>query len=153
VEFCAETFGAKPLYGYYDPDQIETEETFDLIWCGSVFTHLDAPRWEAFLRLLTSLLRPYGLLILTTAGRMREKEIAWLPDETHQAFEAEGFGYAEYPDMPGYGQSLCSLLWALRQVEPFPLQVVMASENAWGGQDVIACQREPGLEAVSKPSA
>ena len=41
VDFCVEAFGAAPLYSHEDPDQIETDATFGLIWCDSLFTHLD----------------------------------------------------------------------------------------------------------------
>ena len=35
VDFCAETFGATPLYGKERPGEIELLEQYDLIWCGS----------------------------------------------------------------------------------------------------------------------
>ena len=61
VEFCAETFGATPVYGKEDPADIELG-TYDLIWCGSLVTHVDAPRWDDFLDLFENALEPGGLL-------------------------------------------------------------------------------------------
>ena len=42
VDFCAEAFGATPLYSDEEPERIETEATFGLIWCDSLFSHLEA---------------------------------------------------------------------------------------------------------------
>jgi SAM-dependent methyltransferase len=147
VDFCADTFGATPIYGSYDPAEIEVGETFDLIWCGSVFTHLDAPRWNGFLDLLTPLLRPRGLLVFTTTGHGYLESVRrgdggnWFPLEQAGDFPTAGFAYAEYPHIPGYGQFLCSVPWALEKLERLPLRVVMATEDCWAHQDVIACVR------------
>ena len=35
---------------------------FDLIWCGSLLTHLDQPMWVRFLQLFRSVLAPGGIL-------------------------------------------------------------------------------------------
>ena len=43
VDFCAETFGAKKAYSDINFGQIVLSEKFDLIWCGSLLTHLDIP--------------------------------------------------------------------------------------------------------------
>ncbi|MGR8932191.1 MAG: class I SAM-dependent methyltransferase [Gammaproteobacteria bacterium] len=49
VAFCHKTFGARPLKGFEDLNQIQVDEKFDLIWVGSVFTHLPPDRWRDFL--------------------------------------------------------------------------------------------------------
>src|SRR5207302_10524500 len=41
VEFCSRTFGASPLYSKSDFREVEIDGEFDLIWCGSLLTHLD----------------------------------------------------------------------------------------------------------------
>src|SRR3954467_990164 len=52
VDFCAETFGATPVYSAERPEEIRLPGSFDLIWCGSLFTHFDRDRWPGFLDLL-----------------------------------------------------------------------------------------------------
>ena len=42
---------------------------FDLIWVGSLLTHLDNDHWSAFLKVFSTALRDRGLLIFTTHGR------------------------------------------------------------------------------------
>ena len=69
VEFCAATFGATPVYGREDPADVEIDAPYELIWCGSLFTHLPPERWEGFLALFERALVPGGLLVFTTHGR------------------------------------------------------------------------------------
>ena len=47
VEFCAERLGAVPVMSSEDPADIRLAGEFDLIWCGSLLTHLDSGRWPA----------------------------------------------------------------------------------------------------------
>ena len=69
VDFCAATFGATPVYGREDPADVEIDAPYELIWCGSLFTHLPPERWEGFLALFERALAPGGLLVFTTHGR------------------------------------------------------------------------------------
>jgi SAM-dependent methyltransferase len=163
VDFCAETFGAKPIYSVEDPGRIELPGQYDLIWCGSLFTHLNAPRWQGFLELFEEALRPYGLLVFTTAGRYtaemarRGKARFWWTESMLASYDQTGFGYDEYEarikdeiGIATYGQSLSSLRWVMQQLEELALlRVVVAGERAWGAQDAIACEKglNPGLGA------
>lgn len=69
VKFCEETFGAVPVRGYQDLDRIELNEKYDVIWVGSVFTHLPAERWTEFIAFFERNLAPNGLLVFTVHGR------------------------------------------------------------------------------------
>jgi SAM-dependent methyltransferase len=153
VDFCAETFAATPIYSSEDPNEIELHDDFDLIWCGSLVTHLDKPRWADFLELFHRSLRPHGLLLFTTAGRFAAERFRREPTGFEdpafvERFDAEGFSYTEYQakvkDHVGirtYGQSLSSLGWVLEYIEKQGLfGVVHASEKSWGEMDVIACE-------------
>src|SRR5260370_28242185 len=58
VDYCAKTFGARPLYSDENPANIAIEaNSFDLIWVGSLLTHLRADRWRDFLGLFERSLR------------------------------------------------------------------------------------------------
>src|SRR5437016_1194151 len=43
VGFCAREFGAVPVHSSTDFDQLSIVQSFDIIWCGSLVTHLNAP--------------------------------------------------------------------------------------------------------------
>src|SRR5262245_27701876 len=63
VDFCASTFGAQGVYSDDNLDTVHLDDGFDLIWVGSLFTHLPDARWPAFLKFLADRLAPEGLLV------------------------------------------------------------------------------------------
>jgi SAM-dependent methyltransferase len=176
VDFCAETLGATPLYSAEDPRDIPLENSFDLIWCGSLLTHLDAERWSQFLELFGSRLTPGGVMAFTTNGphtaellrigtQTRDlddpadsrptpteaeqrfmrlaREYFPLPQESKermlQDYASSGFGYTDYGDIDGYGQSVSSPAWVCRTMERFgDLRLVTYIEQGWDLQDVVA---------------
>lgn len=56
---------------------------------------------------------------------------------------AEGFGYANYPDTPGYGISISQPTWIRALVgRETALQVLAIHESAWNQhQDAVVCSR------------
>ncbi len=150
VEFCARTFGATPAYSSDDADEIELPGRYDLIWVGSLFSHLDAPRWNSFLRMLTRHLEPGGVLVFTTLGRTITDEIHagarqfQIPnvDEVLATYEREGFAYADYVGQSGYGIALVRPWWVCRELEKLPeIEIAAYMEGGWKGrQDAAACR-------------
>ena len=71
VFFCAQEFRVKPLY-FKEPDIWDYSTVpfsrYDVIWLGSVFTHLSQAYTAEMLKMLVKLLKPGGLLIFTTHG-------------------------------------------------------------------------------------
>jgi SAM-dependent methyltransferase len=156
VDFCAGTFGAVPVYSNADPGRIELEGDFDLIWCGSLLTHVDAQLWDGFLDLFESRLAPEGVLVFTTHGRriahllrVGAKEFPGLGPQRSERmlelFDRSGFGYQERMDGTGYGISLASPSWVCARLETKPSwRVVLYQEMGWSHtQDVVACYRKP----------
>src|SRR5438128_2640807 len=103
VDFCAEKLGARPVYR---ADDLEGE--FDLIWCGSLLTHLPLESWRGWLDLFEAHLAPYGVLVFTVQGR----RVFYLLDkgvEDHGVdpkrlladYAAQGSGYENYPGQDG----------------------------------------------------
>ena len=153
VDFCARAFGALAIYSHVDPEKVEIPGSFDLIWCGSLLTHLGADKWDGFLALLHDALEPGGLLVLTTHGRrdartlrrfgMTDEQIAQMMD----TLEAEGFAYSGYEGSSSWGIALATPEWARARVAAVPgLRVAGYVESGWDApaprQDVIAAVRE-----------
>jgi SAM-dependent methyltransferase len=173
VDFCAEHFGAKAAYGREHPAEVETEDKFDLIWCGSLLSHLDVPGWREFLDFFQSVLVPQGVLVFTTLGRsiaaqLRDPERGHLifpnapADEILRGFDEADFGYGEYvlPDdfrrslsMPDrYGIAVAHPAWTCAEVAKRPnLQLIAYMENRWSGQDVVACMAVDGVTMEANP--
>jgi SAM-dependent methyltransferase len=153
VDFCAQTFGATPVYSHEDPDRIPVYDRFDLVWCGSLLTHVDAFAWPRFLRFFNQCVAPGGLFVFTVHGResvqwVREGKcnysLADVPAILNE-YDRDGFGFQVYPahPLPGYGISLSSPSWVANQViEMTDLRLVLYLESGWDNhQDVVICQR------------
>ena len=68
VQFCVRTFGAQPAYSSVNLDEVELGKKFDLIWCGSLVTHLNERDIVALFRLFARHLTLGGLAVFTTHG-------------------------------------------------------------------------------------
>lgn len=153
VDFCARLFGATPVYSSEDLRQIRLDGTFDLIWCGSLLTHVNQDCWVALLELFNSVLAPDGILLFTTHGRriaylLREQSLdvglpGELVDGTLKDYERDGFGYRDYVTQRNYGISLASPSWVCRQLERLSsLRLLTYTEAGWYyHQDAVGCQR------------
>jgi SAM-dependent methyltransferase len=159
VDFCAEVFGATPVYSEEDPAHVQIASPFDLIWCGSLFTHLDDERWRHWLDRFHSLLSVGGVLVFTAHGRhtvaaMREPDVvldpAGLPREYGvtnadiaailNGYEREGFGFAPYEEAERFGISASSPSWVMRELGASHFRVVTYVESGWDShQDVVGC--------------
>lgn len=152
VAFCAERFGAEPVVSNTDVDAIPLPGGFDLIWCGSLFTHLPAGQCISFLRLFQRSLAPGGLLVLTlhgpsygnaisdgreTTGLTRDQEKSLLVE-----YRESGFGYVDYPGQSGYGFSLTHPSFVRAHFLTPAWRLVRHREQGWNKrQDVVVLQK------------
>lgn len=154
VDFCVRQFGARGVYSTVAPTADLFAERYDLIWVGSLLTHLDVPRWPVFLDLLHELLAPGGLLVLTTHGelvaeRIRLGELYGYPEAAAKQlltdYEERGFGYMAVPGGVDYGFSVSKPQWVTeRLLRHDDLRLVAYTEALWANhQDVVAVVRRP----------
>ena len=152
VDFCAATFAATGVYSANPVTDVEAPTDHDLVWVGSLLTHLDAHRWPELLGWLRDRLRPGGLLVVTTHGAEVAERMAAGDDYALGAdglasvlrdHAATGFGYAPYPWDPGYGVSLSERGWVLGTATSVAgLELVSQHETAWADHhDVITLRR------------
>ncbi|HEV3211159.1 MAG TPA: class I SAM-dependent methyltransferase [Chthoniobacterales bacterium] len=142
VDFCAKAFGAAPVYSDANFSRLVFGTRFDLIWVGSLFTHMSAERWTTLLKLFRSVLTEDGMAVFSTHGseaerRLREGETRFYglePERIAKILEehgAHGFGYSDYRKSPGYGVSLSSPEWVSFQVTALGFEPVLYLKNAW----------------------
>lgn len=153
LDLCAEAFGARAVMSDLDPTKIVLDETYDLIWCGSLFTHVGSDMWDTLLTLFDSVLRPGGLLVFTAYGRdtaalvrSGENLLDLDPqsaDHVLREYDEKGFGFAaDYQPETDHGDALAARHWVTRTLDRFPsLRLLLYTERAWLGQDVIACEK------------
>ena len=154
VDFCASTFGATPVYSAADLGKVPLHGEFDLIWCGSLMTHIHADQWRALLKVFADHLREPGLLLFTTHGRFHARRLRsgqtklglsdWAAGAVLSDYDQAGFGFQSYPGQEGYGISLSAAPWVCEQVLATEgLRLVAYQERGWSDhQDVVACVKD-----------
>ncbi len=117
VDFCAAELGAVAAYSRPELDGLELEARFDLVWCGSLVTHLPAHRTRQLLRFFARHLAPGGALLFSihgefVAGRMRTgKDYGSRQEQVQAALDAfshDAYGFVPNPRQEDYGISLTS---------------------------------------------
>ena len=111
VDFCTGVFGAIPEMSNRDFTKLSTSRKFDLIWCGSLITHIDEAAATHLLRFFHNHLAPGGVCVFTTHGQIaadwirKDPHTFGLTEDAQQQlvsrFYESGYGYADYPN--GHG--------------------------------------------------
>ncbi len=107
MQFVAQTFGVEVLPSHADPDRFTPAQRFDFIWVASLFSHLPAMLFDAWLEKLLGLLTERGVLCFSVRDSSLLPPARALPDagllydaisENH-ALDAEIYGttYADEP--------------------------------------------------------
>ena len=153
IDFCARKFGARPVISQVEAEKVQLFKEFDLIWCGSLLTHLAKEKCASFIQLFQRLLRPGGIVVFTTHGRcceielstgknrcgLNEQQIAKLL----QDYSRIGFGYVDYLAQSGYGISLALPSYVMANFVQHPeWRLLGYHEAGWDKrQDAIYLQR------------
>jgi SAM-dependent methyltransferase len=155
VEFCVETFGATPAYSIPIPSADLFADRYDLIFAGSLLTHVDVEQWDRLIELWHQLLAPDGLLVVTTHGELVAQRIraghrygyrTRALSRMLKAYDNFGFGFLEEPaGNPDYGITVARPDWTLsRLLRHSDFRVVLSSEALWTHhQDVTAVVKRP----------
>jgi SAM-dependent methyltransferase len=162
VEFCRTRLGVEGVVAPEDVDTFEFEHRFDLVFCGSLLTHLPRRRAVSVLRLIARSLTPGGIAVVTTHGRrsdvLQEHHFKYVDDRRYRraqrAAVATGFGYvgyeggfrsAHFGKQRRYGVALTRPSWTVRQLLRLDgVRVAGYHEMGWDAhQDVVCLQRSP----------
>jgi SAM-dependent methyltransferase len=118
LHFCEKHFDIAPVFSRQTFSRIQLQQNFDLIWCGSLITHLDENAAKKLLHFFYKHLNAGGVCVFTTHGQasvdwIREKKITYklsekARDKILAQFDRTGFGYVDYEHQPGYGVSVAS---------------------------------------------
>lgn len=157
VDFCAQQFGAKPVYSQPDLRELPFAAQFDLIWVGSLVTHLNEERWLRTLDCLIKWTKECGVIVFSTQGRTvtsllarGRRNVAENIDKPAllEEFARRGFAYQRYFESTpeeDYGFAATSPEWLMRQLQRYPDVIVRAYlEEAWGMQDVVILYKKGG---------
>jgi SAM-dependent methyltransferase len=165
VQFCVENFGGRDIAGDIPARR------FDLVWLGSVFTHLPEQVAEQLLQSLLASLRPAGVLVFTSQGRYsieRMKDYDWEKDdrpwmhyrvdrarfETIVAqYHKTGYGYVAHPGQENEGVCVAEPSWYSQRVLTSKelIQILFQEKGSANAQDVSAFMRTPLLGLSKSP--
>lgn len=100
VDFVAEAFGVHGIHSAYEPDAFRPGRTFDFIWVASLFSHLPARLFHAWLGRLAALLSPGGVLcfsvhdecLLAPGAALDDEGIHYLPMSEIEELDNRAYG-------------------------------------------------------------
>jgi SAM-dependent methyltransferase len=121
------------------------DEEFDLVWCGSVFTHLDEDRQDNWLKEIQRVLAPGGYLLVSIHGPN-----CWskLPRGTVARIRDRGFVFARTGGDEGIHPDWYQTAWHTREYvqqhwSRFVDVVAYIPQGFNGYQDVVVCVKRP----------
>ena len=159
VDFSAKVFDARAAYSVRDFRDLELGEKYDLIWVGSLITHLPAMQTRFLLAALGRHLSPNGVALVTLHGpnlipRLRDTGYGLPPGSAERViadFEQTGYGYGDYEggeDLYGvsltnenYGISLSSESWMKANLQDLGLELAHYEIQTWDNHHDIAVIR------------
>lgn len=148
IGFCAENLGVQVQRADISLRN-RLEQKFDLIWVGSLFTHVTEEYALHLLAYLSDHLTPIGVLVFTTHGpyvtnRVRTGEKAYGLEARErrnllQEFDESGYGFGAYPGRVDYGVSVCSAEKILGLMARTNLTPIFYESRGWvRHQDCVA---------------
>jgi hypothetical protein len=152
VRFCESSFDARTWVSSSTINKLEAPGTYDLIWLGSVITHLSSINTQFILDKMLSWTNIGGIIVMSFHGRFALQRqdggsFRYIHDAGWAIIKAEydriGFGYCDYEGQIGYGISVIKLSWMSSLVEArSDSRLVTLVETAWDAHhDIIAIQK------------
>jgi len=163
LTFCCDQFGVKTKASLEDFTKITFEAEFDLVFCGSLLTHLTQRDAEAALAMISRSLSPTGIAIVTFHGRhsshVQRHKWKYVEDELFHIAEdrvgTSGFGFVGYQGdvrdqlsaQAAYGVSLIKPRWPIVQLEAdSSIRILGYSERAWDDHQDVVIFGHPGVD-------
>ncbi|SFQ18844.1 class I SAM-dependent methyltransferase [Parafilimonas terrae] len=148
VEFQVEKFGVNGILSSEDPDAFHLTKQFDLIFVGSLFSHLPDETFGRWLQRIYDLLNDDGLLIFTVHDQslkenlfLQKQNIVFVPvSEEVNLLSKDGC-------LPGtqYGMTYVSEDYVNAQIQnlkPKPMQYRRFKKGMWELQDLYIISRK-----------
>jgi SAM-dependent methyltransferase len=145
--------------GCHDMGEGIPSDYYDLIWVGSVFTHLPQHKAVSLIANLKASLRPFGILIYTTHGRVTTANLEASNEDSQpnrygidnegagrliDSYHRTGFGYCDYPHQTNYGIAAGKPGWFIDRTSDERTLLLFAQERGWDThQDVLSFLRTP----------
>lgn len=157
LRFCRDTFSVETCESNQTFTGMDLQHKFELIWCGSLVTHLNEMSSVNLLRFLYAHLSDRGVCIVTTHG---QRTIDWIEsgrfnyglDVDSQTrlidqFNLGQFAYEDYPQQSGYGISTVSRSRFLEiALEAGDWSNTLFLEHGWDDHQDVYAFASPSLD-------
>lgn len=162
IKFCEEQFAAMPIMSRENLDELDVGE-WDLIFCGSLLTHLPLEQFQQAIRFMARSLSPRGLCLFTIEGRhsvyIQDNKWKLIGDELFEVARAGytqgGFGYVDYQhdfrttnfgNQQSYGVTLIKPSNVMSFLQALPeLRILGFQERAWDDHQDLVVFGKPGV--------
>ncbi len=154
VDFCGTTFRCETFETSKTIKETVLPGNLDIIWVGSLFTHLAGTKVRDYLKLMSKSLNDQGVIVFTAHGafvrnrmvtrkktyRLGEKRLVRIVDN----YDNNGFGFAPYDGFEDYGISLMRYEWLYNlQDKVDGLELDMVIPRGWvNHQDVVIFKKK-----------
>lgn len=156
VDFASDRFAARGVYSDTDFRRLAFDENYDLIWVGSLITHLSELMTSRFFDFALRHMNLRSTLVVSShgdfvAGRMHSMTYGltpWDVDAVLLEHRHTNYGYRNYPESEHYGVTVIGRRWFENAVAGSPLRLVSYVERGWDDhQDVLSLRLRQGQMA------
>lgn len=152
VDFCVKEFGCKGFISSNDFNKLTFPEKYDLIWVGSLFTHLREDYFIKLFEVLINYLNKDGIMVFTAHGsysleRLDSYLLSYDSIEAVKESLEKGNGFCFFPEKenPHYGVSISLNEYIEKLIKikfKDRIKLLLYKHRGWDNhQDVYAIQR------------
>ncbi len=150
VDFSKRAFNARGVYSTANFRDLHLGSTFDLIWVGSLLTHLPEHQTRQFFDFALRHMGPNSRLVITSHGQYVAERLRITTYGLTEAaacgllgqYLVNGYAYRGYGGNPEYGISLAVRAWYETLFEGSALRLESYVEQGWDRhQDVLVIRR------------
>lgn len=150
VDFQVRHFGVNGFYSAGCPAEVDISKKFQVIYAGSLFSHLPERLFRAWLMKLYDCLEPDGVLIFSTHGPSL--------NQNRRQLDGTGFDFVAQSesrslDKALYGSTVVTEHWVRRTCVDLGIAGVTYLERSLWAQDVFIVSRSEHLSAKVRPRA
>jgi hypothetical protein len=156
LNFCKKEFNIIPVPSDIDFKKVKFPVSYDLIWVGSLFTHIDSKDFRDLLEKLISSLKEKEIIIFTTHGKECLNQLGSYglgpiePSSIKMELENTGFVFQPYPGQSNYGISITVrpyVIETVNQISEDKVKLIFHKNRGWDHhQDVYAFQKNSNPE-------
>lgn len=161
VDFSAAAFNAHGLYSKSEFRDLDLGSHFDLIWVGSLLTHLPEHLTRQFLDFAVRHMGPNSRLVVTSHGDYVATRLrSWTYGLSEPAargllaqYLEEGYAYRGYGGNPDYGISLVAHTWYESALAGSPLRLRSYQRRGWDDHQDVVVMQLAAQDVAARPRA